>query len=295
VTPAPSGPLRAGIVVYTSHGLPALRAVLRGIRDTVEEPHDLAVVCPECAEQVATYLVRQYLRGRLDACELEHGARPHCGLDRAFQLARGDYLVRVDDTLEFRPGWLEKAIGVLEAEPSIGCLSLVAPPDYHRRRGRPATVHVKPEACERLDMRCYVTRRSLVEAHECDLMAQRHDACRFQSYLAEHGLTLAYLPGVVSALDQAQVPRPSGGGMEAELPPHEGATGAVQRLEQQYELGDEVLLTCMACGAPELDVLAARIQFCRPHQVAVGYWYELRCPECGELHYKDDFQFRCPE
>jgi hypothetical protein len=29
--------------------------------------------------------------------------------------------------------------------------------------------------------------------------------------------------------------------------------------------------------------------------VAIGFWYELRCPECGELHYKDDYQFRCPE
>ena len=65
-------------------------------------------------------------------------------------------------------------------------------------------------------------------------------------------------------------------------------------VEQAYDLGDDVLLTCMACGNNELEVLAARIRFCERHQVATGYWYELRCPECGELHYKDDHQFCCP-
>ncbi len=81
---------------------------------------------------------------------------------------------------------------------------------------------------------------------------------------------------------------------EAELPAHQGATGAMQHLEQAYELGDDVLLTCMACGSNELEVLAARIRFCERHNVAIGYWYELRCPECGEVYYKDDFQFSCP-
>ncbi len=82
---------------------------------------------------------------------------------------------------------------------------------------------------------------------------------------------------------------------EAELPPHEGATGAMQRLEQAYDLGEDVLLTCLSCGATELETLAARIRFCERHQVATGFWYELRCPECGELNYKDDYQFRCPD
>ena len=84
------------------------------------------------------------------------------------------------------------------------------------------------------------------------------------------------------------------GAYDEELPAHEGATGAMQRLEQSYDLGDDVLFTCMACGGSELEVLAARIKFCARHQAAIGFWYEMRCPECGELHYKDDLQFRCP-
>ena len=288
----------AGIVVFAKHGVPALRTVLRGIRETVEDPWDLVVFANDAPEQVATYLVRQYLRGRISGFQLESGDAHgyHCGLDRAFRLVEGDYLVRVDDTLEFEPGWLERAIAALDADPSIGCLSLVAPSDYHRGRGRPRTVHIEPVPVERLDMRCFVTRHDLVSRHECELMGEEGgEACVFQRYLCDSGRTLAYLPGLVTALEYSEVPRGHDAcAHEADLPAHEGASGAMQRLQQEYDLGDDVLLTCMACGATELEVLAARIRFCETHQVAIGYWYELRCPECNELHYKDDYQFSCP-
>ena len=287
-----------GIVVVTSHGVPALRAALRGIRDTVADPWDLAVYANDCPDLVATYLVRQYLRGRIAGFQLESGDNhgTHCGLDCAFHLVQGDYLVRVDDTLEFQPGWLERSIDALEADPTIGCLSLIEPPDYRRGRGRPRTVHVEPLVVEQLDMRCFVTRRELVARHECELMGEEEgDGCRFQQYLRAHGKKLAYLPGVVTALALSEVPSAQDAcAHEAELPAHEGAAGAMQHLEQAYDLGDDVLLTCMACGSNELEVLAARIRFCDAHQVAIGYWYELRCPECNELHYKDDYQFSCP-
>jgi len=287
----------AGIVVFTSHGVPALRTVLRGIRETVEDPWELAVYANDAPEQVATYLVRQYLRGRISGFQLDSGAEhgDHCGLDRTCHLVEGDYLARVDDTLEFQAGWLDKAVAAMEADPSIGCLSLVQPSDYHRGRGRPRTVHVEPIPVDRLDMVCYVTRRELVERHECALMGSGEEGCRFQEYLLQSGSRLAFLPGLVTALELSEVPRGTDACChEADLPAHEGATGAMQHLEQAYDLGDDVLLTCMACGATELEVLAARIVFCERHQVAIGYWYELRCPECNELHYKDDLQFSCP-
>jgi len=288
----------AGIVVFTSHGVPALRTALRGIRETVAGAPDLVVFANDAQEQVATYLVREYLRGHISGFELDSGDHHghHCGLDRGYHLVEGDYLVRVDDTLEFEPGWLDGAIAALEADSTIGCLSLVPPSDYHRGRGRPRTVHVEPIFVEHLDMRCYVTRHELVESHECERMGdQPGDGCRFQEFIRAHRKRLAFLPGLVTALELSEVPRGHDAcGHEAELPPHEGATGAMQHLEQAYDLGDDVLLTCMACGATELEVLAARIKFCDPHQVAIGYWYELRCPECNELHYKDDYQFSCP-
>jgi hypothetical protein len=287
-----------GVVAFVTHPLPELRTALRGIRETAPPDTQLAVVASGLGDQDATYLLRQYLRGRIHALDFEragvHGS--HCGLDRAFQLVRGDYIVRVDDTLEFQSGWLERAISAFEADPTLGCLSLVPPTDYHRGRGRPRTVHVEPIVVEHLDMNCFVAPRELVERHECELMGERLDGCRFQDYLRGEKRRLAFLPGLVSPLgaveDATGFDSPS---PEAELPPHEGASGGMQSLEQAYDLGDDILLTCLSCGGPELEVLAARIRFCERHQVATGFWYELRCPECGELHYKDDFQFRCPQ
>jgi hypothetical protein len=287
-----------GIVAFVSHPLPELRTALRGIRETAPPDARLAVVATDLGDQDATYLLRQYLRGRIQALEFDHREAHgcHCGLDTASRLVSGDYFARVDDTFIFKPGWVEKAVAALEDDPGIGLLSLVPPGDYHRGRGRPRTVNVEPVEVDHLDMRCFVAPRDLVERHECELMGARPEGCRLQQALVAEKRRLVFLPGLVSPLGTVDMPSDHAElGLEAELPPHEGASGAMQRLEQAYDLGDDVLLTCLSCGASELETLAARIRFCERHQVAIGYWYELRCPECGELHYKDDYQFRCPD
>jgi hypothetical protein len=285
-----------GIVAVVRHGLPELRSALRTIRETAPSDAQLAVIAIDMGDQDATYLVRQYLRGRIQALEFDHRESfgDHCGLDRSFQLVQGDYVARVDDTFEFKPGWVEKAVAALEAESDIGCLSLVPPSDYHRGRGRPRTVNVEPIEVERLDMRCYVVRREHVAQHGCQALADQPCGCGFQSVLRAEGLRLAFLPGQVSPVLREEAP-PSYGvwALEEQLPPHEGANGALQRLKQAYHLGDDVLLTCLSCGGTEMETIAARIRFCERHQVAIGFWYELRCPECGELLYKDDYQFQC--
>ena len=287
-----------GIVAFVSHGLPELRTALRGIRETAPADAELAVVATGLGDQDGTYLLRQYLRGRIRALDFEpSGSRDlHCGLNRAYQLVGGDYIARVDDTFVFQPGWAERAIAAMEADPSIGCLSLIPPSDYRRGRGRPRTVHVEPIVVERLDMRCFLVRRDLVERHGCDLTCEPRDGCGLQRSLAREGQRVAFLPGLATPIGTVELPTDyDAWSLEAELPPHEGGTGAMQRLEQAYTLGEDVLMTCLSCGGTELEALAARIRFCERHQVAVGFWYELRCPECGELNYKDDFQFRCPD
>jgi len=289
---------RVGIVAFVTHGLPELRTALHGIRETTPPDAELAVVASGLEDYDATYLLRQHLRGRIYALQFESaGVRgPHCGLGGALRLVHGEHIARVDDTFAFQPGWLERAVEALEADPSLGCLSLVPPADYHRGRGRPRTVHVEPIGVDHLDMSCFVMRRDLVERHERERMGEQQGGCRFQDFLRGDGRQLAFLPGLVSPLGLVELPKGHDAcSHEAELPPHEGAAGAMQRLEQAYDLGDDVLMTCLSCGGPELETLAARIRFCERHQVPIGFWYELRCPECGELHYKDDYQFRCPD
>lgn len=287
-----------GIVAVVERGLPDLRTVLRGIRDTVPPAAELAVVAVDMGDQDATYLVRQYLRGRIQALEFDHREAygGHCGLDRAFRLVGGDYVARIDDTLEFKPGWAEKAIAALEADPGLGCLSLIPPSDYHRGRGRPRTVNIEPIEVDHLDMRSFVVRRDLVAHPACGLPTDDAASCWFQDSLRSRDLRLAFLPGQAAPLGVVEVPTEfQSWALEEELPLHEGASGALQRLQQAYQLGDDVLLTCLSCGGTDLEAIAARIRFCERHQAPIGFWYELRCPECGELLYKDDYQFRCPD
>ena len=291
-------PASVGVVVLVTHGLPELRTALRGIRETTPPDADFAVVASGLEGYDATYLLRQHLRGRIHSLQFESvGARAaHCGLGGAPRLVRGEYIARVDDTLAFQPGWLERVVETLEADSSLGCLSLVPPSDYQRGRGRPRTVHVEPIEVDHLDMDCFVTRRDLVERYERERMGEGQGDRGFQEFLRGDGKRLAFLPGLVSPLGLVDLPKGHEvRSHEAELPPHEGAAGAMESLRQAYSLGEDVLLTCLSCGGAELETLAARIRFCERHQVAIGFWYELRCPECGELHYKDDYQFRCPD
>lgn len=288
----------ASIVLFASHDVAALSATLHGIWDTARQPYELIVLASCCDEDVAGYLMRQYRRGRITSFgfDVAGGCGRHCGLDHGFHFAGGQYLVRAHDDLQFQPGWLERAIDVMEATPEIGCLGLVACAQK-RKPGRPPKPRFEPVPCEMVDTTCFVTRHDLFERHESELLGNRPaDSCLYQERLKELGFALAYLPGLVKRIEV--VPQPvvrMGAEIEGELPYHGPASGAVQRINQIYELGEDVLLTCMACGNNELEVLAAKVEFCREHGLPVGFTYTLCCRQCGELQHEEDLQFRCPE
>jgi hypothetical protein len=286
----------ASIVLFSTRGVAALRSSLHNLWETTGDGTELLVLAGDGREDVAMYLTRQYLRGRISGFGLGSGQSNggRCGLDWACHLVRGDYLVRAEDDLRFAPGWLEKTVGALEAAPDIGCLGLVQTCEQ-RRRGRPRKVREQPEPSDTVSTRCFVTRRSLCECGECGLMNEQSvETCLYQSRLKTLGHTLAYLPGQVVVAERGGDPGGAPARLESDLPPHDGATGAMQQVRQAYQLGDDVLITCLACGHDELEVLAARIEFCRRHNAAVGLLYELRCPQCNELHFEEDAQFRCP-
>jgi hypothetical protein len=288
----------ASIVVFAQHGVVPLRATLHALRETAGRPHESVVVASQCGEQVAIYLSREYFRRHIAGYVLDtlgpEGS--HCRLDRAFHLVRGEYLVRVDDGLTFAAGWLGKVVAALDADPDIGWLSLFEPPLERRPRGRPRKPTGRPEIVEHASDRCFATRRSLFARHEYELMGEQEaECCLYQRHLKRIHKKIAQLPGLVEASPVTGARAQNGAVVEDDLPAHEGATGAMQRLQQTCALGDDILMTCMACGATELEVLAARIKFCAAHQVAIGHLYEFRCPECHELHYKDDLQSRCPD
>ncbi len=50
------------------------------------------------------------------------------GIANAFavssSLARGKYIIKADQDLVYKPGWLSKAVKIMERDPEVGCLSL---------------------------------------------------------------------------------------------------------------------------------------------------------------------------
>jgi predicted RNA-binding Zn-ribbon protein involved in translation (DUF1610 family) len=289
----------ASVVLFSEEHVDAVRAALHGIWDTAT-PYEIIVMASRCDEEIAGYLMRQYRRGKISsfAFDMSGHSTIHCGLDRGFHFAGGRFLVRTQDGLVYEPGWLEQAIDALEAAPEIGCLGLVEA-GGRRRRGRPPKPRHRAVLVERVDTTCFITRHEVFERHESELLGERlADHCAYQVRLGEIGMKVAFYPGLVKRAG-AEVAAGTAvvddrGEIDADLPAHDLSSGKQQRIHQVYELGEDVLLTCMSCGNNELEVQAATVEFCPAHGSPVGYTYTLRCGSCREVQYQEDMQLRCP-
>ena len=298
-----SAPLRPGsdsdpavsIAVVSTHGAGALRATLHRLRETTDDGVELVVLAARHQEDVVSYVTRHYLRGDVTAIALEAEACEreiaHCGLDTAFQVSRGEILVRVQDDLVFAPGWLDAVVCTLQSRPDIGMLGLVAT-DEPRRRGRPPKLR-PAEDVDQVDLRAFAVTQIALREHVGELKGERCvSGCRFQDTLRGLGYRLAFLPGQVAA-GARPAALSSGAELEADLAFHPGERDAMAGLQQSYRLGDEVLTPCAVCDEEEFEVLGAQIDFCESHGVALGYTYTLRCSGCHTLRVEEDHQFRC--
>lgn len=285
------------IVLFANHGAVAVREAVHNLEQTTDGSAQLVVMAREIREDVATYLTRLCVRGRIAGFGFDPKGigRSHCGMDGAFALTEGRVLVRVQDDVRYRPGWLDKVITVLREHEDIGMIGLL-PPQTPRGRGRPPKPRSDAEICERVDWRSFAVRREIWLEHERRLIAEQIGwDCPFQQVIKDMGLRLAWLPGQTTVID---VHEPSladvEGVPEASHPMHAGPIGGMHRLRQVHRVGDDVLVTCLACGSTELEVLAAQVEFCADHAVPIGISYTMRCSACGERRYEEDNQFRCP-
>jgi len=282
--------------VFSSCDLAALRRTLHSVWDGAHEQHQVVVLASRLDDDTASYLVRQYQRGRISSFGFDSLNRrgSHCDLDHAFHLATGQYVARVSDDIEVRTGWLEVALDVMEAIPTIGCLGLVRGPRRHRP-GRLRTLGGGALQAENVDTRCFVTRRHLFEQHDRKPpRGSAESSCAYQARLQKLGYQIGYLPGLVMGVEPgAQRAAPAKEKVDGDILLHDPLTAPVRKVHQTYELGEEVLLACVQCGNAALDVLAAEVEFCADHDVPVGHTYILHCHRCGRLQFEEDLQFAC--
>jgi hypothetical protein len=285
----------ASIAIVATNGVGALRQTLHRVRDTVGDGAEIIVLADQHHEDVVTYVTRHYLRGDVTALGLDADGHEtaHCGLDRAFRFSSGEVLIRLQDDLELRPTWFEAVMDTFARHDDIGLLGLVQVPEP-KHRGRPPKTWRAPEACDEADLRAFATRRTVFAEYEAHLLGEKCvSGCRYQGLLRKAGVGVAYLPGQVTlAHGVARATAPIE--FDADLPGHPSGGTCLGYLRQRYQLGEEILGACMACGEEDFEVLAAQIEFCDVHGVPVGYTYTLRCTSCGESRHEEDLQFRCP-
>jgi len=250
-----------------------------------------------CDAETAGYLVRQYHRGKIASFGFDAPAErgPHCDIDRVCHLATRTYIARVDDGVSLRPGWLDRAVSVMDALPDVGCVGLIDGGNNHRP-GRRHHLGLGTLQSEEIDVSCFVTRRRLVAKHDRRQAAaiETDRMCVFQVCLRKVGFVIAYLPGLVkrgSPGDQRPLHAVAETGA---LPLHAPVLANPTKIRQIYELGEDVLFTCPSCGNGVLEVLAAEVEFCAGHCVPIGHTYTLRCDQCGRLQLEEDVQLACP-
>lgn len=93
-------------------------------------PAEIIVVDDGSRDECLIHIYKWLRQGTISTAILNGGPNRGVGegMRRGFRLASGDYLVKLDADLEYRDGWLEKAMAALERYPDIGCIGWF---DYH--------------------------------------------------------------------------------------------------------------------------------------------------------------------
>lgn len=114
--------------------------------DTIEElhaksqhPFELIVHDDGSTPAVQTVLMEYMLEGKISSLILNpagHNQGQGTALNRMFNMATGDPIVKLDQDMVYEDGWLRDAVGIMEAEHEIGLLGLfkypLDPVDYRK-------------------------------------------------------------------------------------------------------------------------------------------------------------------
>lgn len=137
----------ASCCVLSFNRIQFLSRSLESLRAHADYPVEI-IVHDDGSDQGGGATLRNYLNDEVDAGRVSTIIRNPPGynqgqgiaLNRMFDMARGDYIIKLDQDLIYKPGWLRQAITILEnnkddvTQPRIGALGLFkysAPPVEH--------------------------------------------------------------------------------------------------------------------------------------------------------------------
>jgi len=103
-----------------------MRASLESLWANTTYPYELIILDDGSDAQTKDYLfdvIRQH-RASTVLFNTDRNLGIGIAVNRGFQIARGEYLWKLDADLMYKPGWLTKVTHLLETYPEIGCLGL---------------------------------------------------------------------------------------------------------------------------------------------------------------------------
>jgi glycosyltransferase involved in cell wall biosynthesis len=117
----------ASLLITTYNRMELLGESLHSLYENTYYPYELVIHDEGSEPRMIQWLTKLLTEGKISELILNapgHNRGQGLGADRCYQVASGDYLVKLEGDEQFAPGWLEKAVRAMELFPEIGQLSL---------------------------------------------------------------------------------------------------------------------------------------------------------------------------
>ena len=137
-------------IVVLSYDRPDFLAkTLQSVVDTADYPYELIVVDDGGSEDAVRRIVGAGESGYLSSTVLNFGQNMGVGVgvNRGFDIAQGRWLVKCDQDIRFRKGWMSAGVRALSDHPEIGCLGFQRT-DHPCCRSAENRIEVLPDGVE---------------------------------------------------------------------------------------------------------------------------------------------------
>lgn len=119
----------ASLCVLSYKRLDMLKQTIQSIKDGTKFLYEL-IVADDGSDETWLYIGDLLWAREISTAIYNTGSNMGVGeaIHRLFSCAKGDYLVKLDADLTYRPGWLQKGVTLLDKYPDIGTLGWFAYP-----------------------------------------------------------------------------------------------------------------------------------------------------------------------
>ena len=117
----------ASLCVLSFNRRKYLERSLKSLWANTRYPYELIILDDGSSQREVQEYIFELVRKKKVSTVLmntDHNMGIGIGVNRGFQIARGDYLWKLDADLEYKPGWLGHCVELLEKYPQIGCMGL---------------------------------------------------------------------------------------------------------------------------------------------------------------------------